>query len=159
MDGDIINGKNNVNALPGSLKALTAFYASFNQRDVEASMKNWAHRDDVVMCNPIGGIRTGWDDILLGYRRIMQGEVQVYVEFHDYQLTECEDIFYVVGRERGHAQCQDQDIELAIRTSRVFRRFDNGQSDAGWYQVHHHGSIDDPALLNQYQSFIYRNLK
>jgi len=152
MNVDSINGKNNVSGLSGALKALTAFYAGFNQRDVDASMKNWAHRGDVVMCNPIGGIRKGWNDILQAYQRIMQGEVRVYVEFYDYQIMECDNIFYVVGRERGHAQCTDQRIELAIRTSRVFQKFDDG-----WHQVHHHGSMDDPALLNQYQSLIYRN--
>jgi len=148
---DIINGENNVSGLPETLRALSYFYAGFNQRNLDASMKNWAHREDVVMCNPIGGIRRGWDDILQAYQRIMQGEIQVYVEFYDYQLTECGDIFYVVGRERGHAQDLEQRIDLAIRTSRVFQKF-----DGGWYQVHHHGSIDDPTLLKQYQSLIYR---
>jgi len=152
---DIINGKNAQNTMPETIKALTAFYAGFNQRDVETSMKNWAHRDDVVMCNPIGGIRKGWDDILEGYQRIMLGDVQVYVEFYDYQLTESGDMFYVVGRERGHARCCGQQIELAIRTSRVFKKFDDNQSGLGWHQVHHHGSMDDPALLSKYQSLIY----
>ena len=40
-------------------------------------------------------------------------------------------------------------IKLAIRTSRIFKRMDNG-----WKQVHHHGSIEDPQLLEQYQSAV-----
>lgn len=152
MDMDIINGTNHQKAMPDSLKALTEFYASFNQRDIETSMNNWAHQDSVVMCNPIGGIRWGWDDILEGYQRIMLGEVQVYVEFYDYQLTENGNMFYAVGRERGHARCAGQQIELAIRTSRVFQKF-----SSGWHQVHHHGSMDDPVLLNKYQAFIHNH--
>lgn len=163
MDVDIINGKNNVNGMPAPLKALTEFYAGFNNRDLESSMKTWARRDDVVMCNPIGGIRKGWDAISEAYQRIMQGEIRVYVEFYDYQLTECDNIFYAVGRERGSAQCPDlcsqqyadqsggQRLELAIRTSRVFQKL-----GGAWQQVHHHGSMDDPALLNQYQNLINR---
>lgn len=37
-------------------------------------------------------------------------------------------------------------IELALRTSRVYRRM-----DGRWRQIHHHGSIEDPALLARYQ--------
>ncbi len=167
MDVDIINGENNRSGMPASLKALTEFYADFNGRDLEGSMKNWAHRDDVVMCNPIGGIRKGWDAIFEGYQRIMQGEIRVYVEFYDYQLMQCGNIFYAVGRERGVAQCSEpssgpwsepygdksggQRLELAIRTSRVFQKI-----AGAWQQVHHHGSMDDPGLLNQYQNLINR---
>jgi hypothetical protein len=38
---------------------------------------------------------------------------------------------------------------MAIRTSRFFRLVD-GQ----WRQQHHHGSIDDPALLAAYQAAV-----
>ena len=41
------------------------------------------------------------------------------------------------------------EIKLAIRTSRIYKRVDNG-----WKQVHHHGSIEDPQLLEQYQSAV-----
>jgi len=38
---------------------------------------------------------------------------------------------------------------LAIRTSRIIKNI------AGhWRQVHHHGSIDDPQLLANYQSLV-----
>ena len=38
-------------------------------------------------------------------------------------------------------------FDLAFRTTRIFRFMDRH-----WRQVHHHGSIDDPALLDRYQS-------
>jgi ketosteroid isomerase-like protein len=79
---------------------------------------------------------------MAGYRlvhqRIFHAPVRVEVEFHDYTLHRAGDVFYAVGRERG--------TKLAIRTTRVFRRFDEV-----WRQVHHHGSIDDPQLLGAYQ--------
>ena len=37
-------------------------------------------------------------------------------------------------------------IDLVIRTSRIYR-----QVEAQWKQSHHHGSIDDPALLHSSQ--------
>jgi hypothetical protein len=43
----------------------------------------------------------------------------------------------------------DVEIKLAIRTSRIYKRVEDG-----WKQVHHHGSIEDPQLLEQYQSAV-----
>lgn len=153
MQAMIINGRSSHDIASPLLAVLTEFYASFNARDVEGSMANWAKQKDVIMCNPIGGIRHGWEAIYEGYQRIMQGATHVYVEFYDYQLVESSDMFIAVGRERGYAEQasvnQDRRIELAIRTSRIFRRIHDK-----WQQVHHHGSIDDPDLLKQYQKFI-----
>lgn len=151
MTVDIITGKNSVIGISTPLKALIEFYTGFNERNVDNCMQNWASCDDIIMCNPIGGIRIGREAILHGYQRIMQGDTKVYVEFYDYRLIECADAFYAVGRERGFAEHKDVRIELSIRTSRVFRKLNDV-----WRQVHHHGSIDDPSLLNQYKTFTNR---
>ncbi len=58
-------------------------------------------------------------------------------------------LFIAVGRERGHFRVADTEIPLAIRTSRIYQRI-NGQ----WKQLHHHGSMDDPALLQTYQTAV-----
>ena len=131
------------------LAALNDFYAAFNQRDVEKSISNWAQQDYVVMCNPMGGIRRGISSIREGYETIMQGRTQVYVEFYDYELVESDVISYVAGCERGYAKRDDVQIELDIRTSRIFR-----QMDGQWKQIHHHGSMTDPKALQQYQEFL-----
>ncbi len=44
------------------------------------------------------------------------------------------------------------EIKLVIRTSRIFKRVERV-----WKQVHHHGSIDNPKLLEQYQSAVLGN--
>ena len=153
MQETIINGLRRNDAASPLLAVLDEFYASFNARDAEGSIANWARQKDVIMCNPIGGIRHGWEAIYEGYQRIMQGATHVYVAFYDYHLVESSDMFLAVGRERGYAKKisinKDQRIELVIRTSRIFRRIQDK-----WQQVHHHGSIDDPDLLKQYQNFI-----
>lgn len=74
---------------------------------------------------------------------------QVKVEFYDYTIHESTDIFYAVGRERGSLRVDKKQLDLAIRTSRVFRKI-----DGRWRQVHHQGSIDDPELLANYQSAV-----
>jgi hypothetical protein len=74
------------------------------------------------------------------------GTTEVHVEFHDYTLHVGESVFYAVGRERGRFVTPNGALDLRIRTARIFRRV-----DGRWRQVHHHGSIDDPALLERYQ--------
>ena len=142
----------NQDSLPedlSSLAALNAFYAGFNARDVERSMGLWASTDSVVMCNPMGGIRRGWQNIYAGYQIIMQGAVEVYVEFYDYQRFVSNGFHFFVGRERGTAKANNQTLTLDIRTSRVFEYI-----DGHWLQVHHHGSMTDPDALAKYQQFL-----
>jgi len=97
----------------------------------------------------LGGIKRGWAEIQPVYERIFKGQAKVYVEYFDYTLHETAEIFYAVGRERGYFRLGDEEITLAFRTSRIFRKI------AGlWQQVHHHGSIEDPQLLAKYQTAV-----
>ncbi len=130
-----------------SLQALAHFYAAFNNRDIAAMSDNWAQSDDIAMDNPLGGIKRGWSEIKAVYERLFNGPARVSVEFYDYTVHEAGEMFYAVGRERGFFKIGDTELALAIRTSRLFRKI-NGT----WKQVHHHGSIDDPSLLSQYQA-------
>lgn len=111
--------------------------------------QNWDSSEEAVMDNPLGGIRRGWGEIREVYERLFNGPGRVYVEFYDYTIHETPDLFYAVGRERGWFEKGGIKIDLAIRTSRVFRR--RGKT---WRQVHHHGSIEDPALLEKYQAAV-----
>jgi len=134
---------------PGSTpeSALEQFYAAFNGRDLALMSENWAQIEEIALDNPLGGIRRGWAEIRPLYERVFAGPAVVAVEFYDYTLHIGQELFYAVGRERGHFRNGDTELALAIRTSRVFRQF-----DGRWKQVHHHGSIEDPDLLARYQS-------
>jgi ketosteroid isomerase-like protein len=127
-------------------KALVQFYRAFNARDLPAMQDNWLNADEIAMDNPLGGIWRGWTEIRGVYERLFSGPARVYVEFYDYTLHETPEMFYAVGRERGHFKSAGESLALAIRTSLIFRR-----TRDGWRQVHHHGSIDDPGLLARYQ--------
>jgi ketosteroid isomerase-like protein len=136
-------------AKPGTpLGALSEFYRAFNGRDLALMRKNW-HPEECVLDNPLGGIRRGWSEIEPLYVRLFAGTAQVHVVFFDYSLHESADLFVAAGRERGHFTNGDTRIELAIRTSRVYR-----EVDGVWRQIHHHGSIEDPALLARYQAAV-----
>lgn len=144
-----LTGAENKEALTGPLRALSEFYQAFNNRDLEAMSGNWAQLDEISMDNPLGGIKRGWDDIRPVYERIFSGPARVYVEFYDYTIHERGELFYAVGRERGSYSRGDSSLTLAIRTTRIFRLI-----QGRWQQVHHHGSIENPELLREYQSAV-----
>lgn len=129
--------------------ALGQFYNAFNNSNMESMTQNWANTPDIAMDNPLGGIKRGWENIRAVYQRIFEGDADVYVEFYDYTIHERENFFYAVGRERGEFKASGRVVQLAIRTSRIYEKI-NGE----WKQVHHHGSIDDPELLNSYQQIV-----
>lgn len=56
--------------------------------------------------------------------------------------------FYRVFNAHDTAEMEKncETIDLAIRTSRIFQK-----SGEEWKLVHHHGSIEDPVLLDRYQ--------
>jgi|GEM_PF-223252 len=149
-----ITGKENYTFKTIPFEALVEFYHAFNNGKIEMVAKNWANSPQISMDNPLGGIMRGWEKIREVYQGIFNGKAKVYVEFYDYSIHEMEDTFFAVGRERGYVDIGSQHIELAIRTSRIFQKI-NGE----WRQVHHHGSIENPDLLNTYQQLIKNNFQ
>ncbi len=146
---EAITGREPHGDLSSLYQALSQFYHAFNARDMETMSRNCAQSDDIVMDNPLGGIKRGWAEIQSVYARIFDGPAAVYVEYFDYTLHETTDMFYTVGRERGYLRSGGEEIALAIRTTRLFRKI-----DGRWKQVHHHGSIEDPRLLTGYQAAV-----
>jgi ketosteroid isomerase-like protein len=94
------------------------------------------------MDNPLGGIKRGWPEIRAVYEKIFNGVAKVKVEFYNYTIHECGDVFYAVGRERGRLTTDESELPFAIRTTRVFKGINRR-----WRQMHHDGSFDDPKLL------------
>ena len=145
-----ING-NQKDVLSKEEQALSKFYKAFNTRDMALMSESWLNTDEISMDNPIGGIRRGWEEIKNGYAKIFSGKVQVHVEFYDYSIHSTENMFFAVGRERGYFKINEIEIPLAIRTTRIFIK-----SDGEWRQIHHHGSIDNPELLKDYQEAVLK---
>ncbi len=73
----------------------------------------------------------------------------IYFEFYDYSLHTAGEIFYALGRGRGEFRMGEMVLNMAIRTTRIFRLM-----DGRWQQVHHHGSVEDPYLLDKYQKAV-----
>lgn len=146
---DVITGTEVLNDPASPLSALINFYRAFNQQDLHLMVNNWLSTPEASMSNPVGGIKLGWAEIQPVYEHIFFGAAHVYVEYHDFSIHVGEEMFCAVGRERGYFRLAETEIPLAIRTSRIYRRL-NGQ----WKQLHHHGSMDDPSLLQTYQNAV-----
>ncbi len=146
-----ITGKENHGDLLQAYQALVQFYCAFNRGDINMMSQNWYQSDEISMDNPLGGIKRGWNEIKDVYERLFNGPAEVYVEYFDYSIHETNEMFYAVGRERGYFRVDANEINLAIRTSRIFKRV-----DWIWKQVHHHGSIEDPQLLENYQNAVVK---
>lgn len=144
-----ITGSETIEKDTKPLNALIEFYRAFNNRDLKLINSNWINTDEASMSNPLGGVRRGWEAIQGVYSRIFSGPAEVYVEFYDYTIHQSGDMFCAVGRERGYFRMKGKQVNLAIRTSRLYR-----MECGKWHQVHHHGSIEDPALLAEYQSAV-----
>jgi len=147
----IITGKEKVDDTSHPINALIAFYKAFNERDAVSAANNWAKQYAVAMANPIGGIRRNWSSIKEAYGKIMSGDANVYIEYHDFNFHLFDGIFYVEGRERGSLDAGDIQLDVKIRTSRVYKLFGDE-----WKQIHHHGSIDDADLLRRYEQAIMK---
>ncbi len=145
-----ITGSENIEVKASEpLAALIEFYRAFNTGNLELMSNNWEHAEEASMSNPLGGVKRGWASIKEVYENIFNGQATVYVEYYDYSIHHTGQMFCAVGRERGTLQLAGRKIDLAIRTSRIYR-MNNGR----WRQLHHHGSMDNPALLATYQEAV-----
>ncbi|HEU5046957.1 MAG TPA: nuclear transport factor 2 family protein [Rickettsiales bacterium] len=144
-----ITGDEPLTDLSQPQQALIEFYKAFNTRNLDLIDQNFAATDEVVIDNPLGGIRRGSEEPRKMYKSIFQSPADVHVTFSDYTIDRAGDVFWAVGFEKGTYKEGGNTHDLTIRTSRLFRLI-----DGRWRQVHHHGSIDDPQLLAKFQSAV-----
>ncbi|MEN8172742.1 MAG: nuclear transport factor 2 family protein [Chloroflexota bacterium] len=135
----------------GARAALESFYYAFNQKSLSVFEAVWAPDPLIQLNNPLGGVQRGYIPIRELYRRIFEGPAHVWVEFSDIVEYLDNNIAVFAGKENGEFSLDDVTVTLAIRTTRIFKYLGK---DLGWRQIHHHGSIDDAALLKQYQEAV-----
>lgn len=134
--------------IEGARALLETFYFAFNQRDRAVFSQVWADHPLIQLNNPLGGILRSYDEIAALYARILDGPARVWVELSDIVEYAADALVVFAGRESGEFSRAGTVVPLAIRTSRVIQWFG---AQAGWRQVHHHGSIDNAEALAAYQ--------
>jgi ketosteroid isomerase-like protein len=144
-----ITGAEDLGDLSRPQQALAQFYRAFNTRDLKMIDENFAKSNEVAIDNPLGGIRRGADEPHKMYDVVFRSSADAHVEFWDYTIHQVGDVFWAVGRERGTYHDGEAVKTLNIRTSRIFQLV-----DGRWRQMHHHGSIEDAKILEDYQSAV-----
>ena len=134
--------------IEGARALVESFYYAFNQRDMDVFAQVWANHELIQLNNPLGGILRGYDPIANLYRGIFNGEASVWVALGDIVEFQSQEMVVFAGRETGEFTKNGKTVSLSIRTSRIVQWLG---ADHGWKQSHHHGSIDDPQLLAEYQ--------
>jgi len=141
----------NQHSIDGARALLESFYYAFNHRKMDVFSQVWANDALIQLNNPLGGILRGYESIANLYQGIFTGPARVWVEFSDIVEYQSNDMVVFAGREHGEFTKGEISVSLSIRTSRIIQWLD---SDVGWKQTHHHGSIDDPKLLAEYQQAV-----
>jgi len=152
-------GRDSVNRIDGIRESgvegarllMESFYFAFNNKNLDVLGKVWANHQLIQLNNPLGGILRGYESIAALYGQVFTGPASVWVELSDIVEFQTEDMIVFAGREAGEFTKNNRTLPLSIRTSRVVQWFG---SDIGWKQVHHHGSIDDSRLLDEYQQAV-----
>jgi hypothetical protein len=139
--------------IEGARALMESFYYAFNQRDLGAFKRIWAHSDFIQLNNPLGVMLRGAESITHLYEKLLRSNVSVWVELSNIVEYQTSEMVVFAGRETGEFTQDGVSIPLSIRTSRVVQWI---KSESCWRQVHHHGSIDDPRLLSIYQTAVQK---
>ncbi len=120
---------------------LVQFYRALNSRDLALMAQSREQSGEAAMDDPLAGSKRGWPEIRPVYERLLRLARPMFFEFRDYTEHGTADLYWGIGRERGHPGRGDERLDPAIRTTRLFRL-------AGTHgrQSHHHGSIEDPRV-------------
>jgi hypothetical protein len=72
------------------------------------------------------------------------------VTIHDFTGQGGNDWHLYGGREPGACKTPTETLDVSFRTARWFVR-----KNGTWRQLHHHGSVEDPKVLADYQRLIF----
>ncbi len=139
----VINGKETM-ALSPVYGALSEYYSALNNSDISKMKANWSHEKTTSFTSPLGSIVRDYKSIIEFYDELFTSKIDIDVEYYDIEISEMDNGFSAVGRERGTMSINGQCIEVAFRTSRLFIK------EKGLYkQLHHHGSFENLDTQNK----------
>lgn len=136
--------------ISGAVAALETFYYALNRADLPVLSSVWWSHRLTQLDDPLGGIVRSTTEIVDVYRRSLGLGMDVEVTFTDAATYDLGTAVVFTGRECGAYRRSDgRRVPLDVRASRLFG-WDTRRHR--WAQLHHHGSIDDPFDLADYQS-------
>lgn len=129
--------------------ALIEFYQAFNEQSLSLLELNWLDSDETSINSPFGGMARGWTKISGVYHRMFRLTAKPSLELLDYTIRETGDAFLCFGEEAIRFQRNGAVVEVRSQSSRWFTR-----AYGRWRQLHYHGSVDEPAHLQELQTWI-----
>jgi len=113
------------------LAANDAFYAAFEQRDLDAMFAVWSHEDHVACTHPGWATLKGWAAVAASWFALFQGDGSMQFILTQVQAVVRGDMGWVLLDENLITGAQGQTVAAV----NVFER-----SADGWRLVLHHGS-------------------
>jgi ketosteroid isomerase-like protein len=133
----------------GAIAALETFYFALNNADLDVLAEIFSDDDLTQVDNPVGGIVRSGPAIVELYRHLFASGLHLSVTFTDVATYWTPDAAMFAGRERGqYTNPEGEQVPTEFRTSRYFTWHPRHER---WRQIHHHGSVDDPIALHDYQ--------
>ena len=137
--------------IDGALALLESFYYAFNNRDQQVMKEIWLDVPFSQLNGPGGDMRRGAQDILAGYGRIFNSKARIWLKFTGIVCYAADDLVVFTGTETGELSMDGETVAVKVSATTCFAY---NEERAGWVQLHHHGSFDDPGLLLRYQELI-----
>ena len=113
------------------LEANAAFYAAFEQRDLDAMSDVWLHEEHVVCTHPGWTTLRGWAAIAASWFALFQGDRPMQFILTEVAAVVAGDAGWVTLDENMLSGSQTQ----TVAATNVFQRM-----DGRWWLVVHHGS-------------------
>lgn len=138
--------------LPGAVATLETIYYGLNQADLPVLAAIWSDQDVAQLNDAIGGVARSATEIADVYRHIFASGIDLRLTLADVLIYDLGETVLFAGNEFGSYRRNDgRRVPLSIRTSRLFGWAGTRHR---WAQLHHHGSIDDPFSLADYQASV-----
>ncbi len=115
-----------------------AFYDALDDSSLQAMMSTWEDSDAVVCLIPMAPLRIGFQDVMAGWRPLMEGQVKIEVEVHHLHWIETGDLAIHFVEERISLVGQNEKQSPMYATN-IYRR-----GDKGWRMILHQNAPTPP---------------
>ncbi|MFQ6022005.1 MAG: YybH family protein [Acidiferrobacterales bacterium] len=129
-------------------QAEAAFYAAFENGDLEAMMVVWADDENIVCIHPLGPTLVGRRAVQQSWHSIFQQSPHMKFRIDKQQCAEGAALALHIVHENIELVDQSQPPSTVIATN-VYRR-----SELGWYMILHHAS-PSPTAAKQHAPTIH----
>lgn len=122
------------------MAAADQFYAALNAMftgEAGPMQEVWSHADDVTYMGPVGGLLTGWDQVLKSWQEQAAMKLGGSVKPEDIHVTVGQDIAFTQNYELGeNTNADGKPQKVSIRATNIFRK-----EDGNWKMIGHHTDL------------------